>query len=387
MFKKIKNNPAKLVIISATSLFFIFLLAASASAMELHLQRPFGDLKEVIEISGSSIGEYIMAAYGFGSAAVVAFAIVMIIVGGVQWAISGGSPDSIGKAKDTIFKSFLGLFIALFSVFMLSIVNPGAVQFASITPTEIEGLDCCKIGEELHLIDEAECKEKTGEVVAPDMCVAGFESAPGDECNAKNPRATCFSGTCESVKRVASPGICRDDAKPNCCVETGTITECKNASMCNDNQYCASAGADQPGRCFDKRSNGMNCSEAILGSTSGTWLGGGPNEVCLSNICFGATSGGINKCIPKSGTGNKNEYCTDKSQCKSEHCYSGQNGGNEGQCFGDSPETAGLNSGQLCQNSNIDSSQFNDDSPCKIPADGNIWKNCPDKLGIIDTCK
>jgi type IV secretion system pilin len=387
MSQKTKIKLNQVVLITLTSLFLFLLITTSASAIELHLQRPFGDLKETIEVSGSSIGEYIKAAYGFGSATVVALAIVMIIVGGVQWVISGGSPDTIGKAKDTIFKAFLGLFIALFSVFMLTIVNPGAVTFNPITPTEIVGTECCKIGEELHLLGGADCRSKKGEVVAPDICVAGFDSDESDECNARNPRASCFTGSCESVGRITNQGICRDPGKPNCCAETGPVAECKNASMCNADQYCASAGADQPGRCFDKRSNGMNCMEIILGSTSGDLLGGGPDEICISDVCEGYTSGGIGKCVPKDGTGLNKEYCSDKNQCISKHCYSAKNGGNEGHCYGTSKETAGLNSGQLCQNANVDSGGLNDDSPCKNPADGNIFDNCPGKTGVVDDCK
>ncbi|MCX6745703.1 MAG: pilin [Candidatus Parcubacteria bacterium] len=267
----------------------------TAGPLQLQLQIPIGNLS-LMTISGSSIGQYIKAVFVFGSATTVALAIIMVMAGGVKWILSGGEPNKIGEAKDTILKALLGMFIALFAVFMLQTISPGTVTFQPITPEFIAGM----------------ANPTGGGAPNPQDIVA-------NECNLKNPRASCFAEACDQLtpaRVVSTAGGTCETAKPNCCAETGPVITCQDKSGCASNQYCASAGTGQPGRCFDKRDLGANCKENIVGGTHfETWLGGGANDVCISGSCVGWTSAGINICVPKSGTGIVNNPCTDSNQC------------------------------------------------------------------------
>ncbi len=380
------------ILIFSIFIFTFLIIAPTSYALSLELQQPFGTLKNTIDVTGVTLGTYLAAAYGFGTAVIAALAIVMIIIGGVQWIMSGGSPDKIGQAKDRIFKAFLGLFIALFSVFILQTVSPATVNLSSITPAALENVICCDLNNQKFHTTDSDCQAKGGQAVDANKCVGDFqttEQAVSGTCNAINPRASCFAEKCTDLKRISSDGECKDATKPYCCAEAGTPKECKDAAGCEKNQYCASAGPNKPGLCYDKRSSGMNCQEMILGSTSGDLLGGGPDEVCISDRCYGGTSAGINKCVPQNGTGSANEYCTDKLQCKSGHCYKGNNeNAKEGLCVGNTRDEAALKFLQKCQNRNIDAGGFDDDSPCPGDYDGNgdIWDNCGDIPGHEDIC-
>ena len=87
------------------------------------------------------IGQYIKAIYTYGVGVAVILAVVMIMVGGFLWLTSGGSPDRVGKAKDSITAALSGLLLALFSFIILQAVNPNLISLGPLTisqPTKIE---------------------------------------------------------------------------------------------------------------------------------------------------------------------------------------------------------------------------------------------------------
>ncbi len=86
----------------------------------------------------SWIGDYIGALYKYGVGVAVILAVVMMMVGGLLWLMSGGSPNSISKAKDFIISAFTGLLLALFSFMMIYIVNPKLVNLA---PLNVKGIE------------------------------------------------------------------------------------------------------------------------------------------------------------------------------------------------------------------------------------------------------
>nr|MBD3359305.1 hypothetical protein [Candidatus Buchananbacteria bacterium] len=176
-----KINFSKLIFV----IFFLFnliiiscLIAPFALATELQLQIPIGD-RQSFTVSGSTIGEYIQAIIVFASGAIISLAIVMIIVGGIQWIISGGVPNKISNAKNTILKAFLGMFIAIFAVFILETINPNLVQFKSLSPKTQEKLPCCEYSESgskdklYNFMSEEKClnKKPPGKIVNNSQCL------------------------------------------------------------------------------------------------------------------------------------------------------------------------------------------------------------------------
>ena len=309
-------------------------LLAAEEEIKLQLQIPLGGLSEMT-ISGTSIGDYIKAVFTFASSAVVVLAIVMIIVGGIRWILSGGDSGKIGQAKSTIIKALLGLFIAIFAVFILQTVSPGTVTFQPISPPEkIAGQYCCRVTKDgkfaYEFKTQSECNSITGGGSKVDTKFCQGEIEPfnlAQICGGNDSLARCFAEQCNtgSAARYAPllGYLCKDPALPNCCKRQGALPVCTAAnasSVCNAFEYCGSSsggtGAGDTGYCLPKRPNGRNCMEKILGTTTGDIARGGPNEVCLSGHCSGATAAGLNKCVPAKNTGVENDFCDDSSECK-----------------------------------------------------------------------
>lgn len=72
----------------------------------------------------NEIGLLILGIYGLSLILGSFLAVLMIIIGGIQWSISTSNPQIKASAKDRITKAVLGLLVLLFSVLILNIINP-----------------------------------------------------------------------------------------------------------------------------------------------------------------------------------------------------------------------------------------------------------------------
>lgn len=72
------------------------------------------------------------------SAAVI-LALVMIVIGGVEYVGSAGNTSLLGDAKGRMVNALLGLLLALASWLILNVINPDLVDF-SITVPPIPGI-------------------------------------------------------------------------------------------------------------------------------------------------------------------------------------------------------------------------------------------------------
>jgi len=84
------------------------------------------------EVSGNTIGEYIVAIYTYAIGAVGILAALFVVIGGVQWLTSAGNPEKISEAKARIIASLSGLVLILCSYLLLTIINPDLITFRSI---------------------------------------------------------------------------------------------------------------------------------------------------------------------------------------------------------------------------------------------------------------
>jgi hypothetical protein len=75
------------------------------------------------------IGEYIGAVYKYAVAVAGILAVIMIIIGGLQWLSSGGNTDMISSAKKRILGAIIGLLLAVGSYTILYNINPELVNF------------------------------------------------------------------------------------------------------------------------------------------------------------------------------------------------------------------------------------------------------------------
>ena len=82
-----------------------------------------GPIKLEVGIGGEQttrgISYYIGMVYNFAAAIVGVVAVVMIIIGGIQYSASAGNPAALGSAKETITSAIIGLAIVLMSYLIL----------------------------------------------------------------------------------------------------------------------------------------------------------------------------------------------------------------------------------------------------------------------------
>jgi len=94
---------------------------------------PAGSTQTEISFGGKSqfanIGDFIQSNYIYAIAIAGILAVVMIIIAGVQWTVSGGNSEMITSAKKRIGGAIIGLFLAYCSYFVLNTINPALVAF------------------------------------------------------------------------------------------------------------------------------------------------------------------------------------------------------------------------------------------------------------------
>jgi hypothetical protein len=83
------------------------------------------------------IGEYISAMYRWLIGVAVVFAVVMIIVSGIQYMLSGGSKQGITKLRENITNSLMGLALLLGSYMILYTINPQLTVLKSINVSSV----------------------------------------------------------------------------------------------------------------------------------------------------------------------------------------------------------------------------------------------------------
>ena len=191
--------------------FFVLVPASLAGDITLNLQQPFGTLQRAFKIDAESIARYINAIYIFGSAAVAVFAIVMIMLGGIEWITAAGNPEKIGRARSRILKALLGLFLAVFAVFILQTVSPRTVSFEALTGiTPIAEGVCCKKGDIYGWVDtRAACEGAGGTTAAASECIghAALPAGQPDTCSACSATEFCNSaGVCQT--KLGDDGVC-----------------------------------------------------------------------------------------------------------------------------------------------------------------------------------
>lgn len=100
---------------------------------ELGFCLPVGMTETKISFGGtqkfSDVADFIRYMYRYGIMIAGIISVIMIIVAGFQWAVSGGNPSNIQAAQKRIQGAIIGLTIALLSYSILNFINPNLVNF------------------------------------------------------------------------------------------------------------------------------------------------------------------------------------------------------------------------------------------------------------------
>lgn len=97
--------------------------ADSNTAIKAKLQVSIGSFT-----SPKDLGEYVAAAYKWMIGSATLIAIVLIMVGGLQWSIAAASAEQIGQAKKRILNGVVGLVLLLSTYLILATVNPNLLK-------------------------------------------------------------------------------------------------------------------------------------------------------------------------------------------------------------------------------------------------------------------
>lgn len=110
--------------LTTSALLWLFVVAPIVSAYEVLQPLPNLTGKET-----SSVGGYLSNIYLIGIGLAGVLAVLMIVIGGIQYVASGISPSAKEDAKGKITSAILGLLLALLSYIILNTINPDLLNF------------------------------------------------------------------------------------------------------------------------------------------------------------------------------------------------------------------------------------------------------------------
>lgn len=166
----------------------------------------------------TDIGDFIATIYQYSVGVIGIIAVLMIIVGGVQWIVAGGSKDTILSAKKKIVSSVTGLTIAALSYVILNTINPALVnlrlpQTWIIKPQVIAPTYCSGLPESTTKLIKVEPKgAKLSEEAAKKLVNGSQPSVPPSQATCGfahvvdgDPSQTCLGDACAGFGSVCAP--------------------------------------------------------------------------------------------------------------------------------------------------------------------------------------
>jgi len=175
------------------------------------------------------IGQYISAIFTYGISLAIALSVVMIMVGGLIWLMSGGRQDQVGRAKEFITGALSGLFLALLSVIILQVINPELISF-----------DPFNLRSPKKIVPEFEsggggdgamesARGDYGGVVDPGTHVTLAQIPGYENLNGSDPEF--ITQTESMISKMAEEGVLPKGIKITSGVRPGSVTSSGNPSM------------------------------------------------------------------------------------------------------------------------------------------------------------
>ncbi len=172
----------------------------TAEQSTLTLNTKIGNLETV-----GDLGTYVSALYHWMLMAGFLFAIVMTMVGGLQYAIGAAAKDQIAKAKKRIKDGVMGLILLFCVVLIGQIVNPQILTLQIPRPSKLREVNLndssCEMLKDLGWkLSPVEGKEECGGLAELKVKPDGSPAEEGLTCN----YTKCNSGAC--VATLQNPG-------------------------------------------------------------------------------------------------------------------------------------------------------------------------------------
>lgn len=188
-------------------------------------------------IASNFIGIYITKVYAWLIGAAALIAVTMMMVGGLQYAMSRGKAGYIDKAKKRIGNAITGLVLLLAAYNIAFLINPDLVVFNSLSIPYVKGLEYFPAdGEDTDVVENTSLTGQTVPITGDYIIAGSGKTIDADMLTALQTAAKTFHDTYGHNVVVAS--AYRDVEKQakefyNNCIKTGgtcSITTCNPAS-------------------------------------------------------------------------------------------------------------------------------------------------------------
>lgn len=106
----------------------IFLPDTAFAQQEYQVLQSIGEIGPTYTATGD-LGSYITSIFGIALGIAGVLAVLMIVIGGIQYMASGNNPGQKNLAKERITAAILGLLLVASSVLILTVINPNLLNF------------------------------------------------------------------------------------------------------------------------------------------------------------------------------------------------------------------------------------------------------------------
>ncbi|MEK7620310.1 MAG: C39 family peptidase [Patescibacteria group bacterium] len=180
------------------------------------------------------LGDYIAGIYKYLLGISTTIAIVMIMVGGLQWSLGGQSPEAIGKAKTRIKNAVTGLVLLLGTYVILFTVNPQLIglQFPELEVIQYVFLSTEDTGSDVDSLGLSDTPS-TGTNNVPYYSQRNYTEAYGSKCEGSPTIKTSGCGPTSLAMVLSFYGVSADPKQVASSFENGGYRICGSGTAYN----------------------------------------------------------------------------------------------------------------------------------------------------------
>lgn len=264
---------------------------------------------QTVNIGPTTLAEYIKALYTFGVQAGAIVAVIVIMFGGINWVMAGGSPSQVTSAKSYIAGALGGLTLLLLSWVLLQTINPALTQLKSLNPEAVafKGLPsgtiqtCCSCHKASGLYD---CHPQTyNDASQGGTCyctgAGGASQSVANEADCKAIDQSCIyqetglassaeaTNACRSGRGLGPEWTCDIDSRSCDSInECLTMAQQKQSGPCTLDSACDIANGYSCNHTYDCSNSRFGVIWNFTGGVAPTGCcmrKGAPTDLCVTN--------------------------------------------------------------------------------------------------------
>jgi len=218
----------------STHSFLTLVLLIGAFSFFVHVQPTHALNFQLFPDENASLTDYrlyVVNFYKFAVAASILIATILIMMGGVIWITSAGSPDRITKAKEFIINPIIGVVLLLSTYVILALINPQFVNLEQVVPPELVVPGACltTTGSKTTCVDTFDQNSCSGDFRRGNTCAEICTPVPNTtdgSCTLREGQTISCDAGKKSFAKSYALGVAKDQcnqfcgAQPNCGVRT-----------------------------------------------------------------------------------------------------------------------------------------------------------------------